>query len=294
MLRGFYRKRQPDSHKGMFGNCAVIAGSAGKVGAAVMATLAALKIGAGLVTLVIPASLAKIAGAKLTEAMTYPVDDQGKGFFTASAYDEVRAFAADKDVIIMGPGLGRAEETMAMVRRLYTELDRTFVIDADGINAFDGHGRLLKEPKGKAVFTPHPGEFGRLTGMGPKEVNADRLCAGRGFVLDHGINLVLKGAPTITFSSEGEAFVNPTGNPALSKGGAGDVLTGFIGGLAGQGYSLTEAAVLAVYVHGYIADTWAEKYTDMDLLAGDLIPGVGAALHDIRDGTDRIYVEQSL
>ena len=126
MLRRFFRKRPPEAHKGMFGNCAVIAGSAGKVGAAVMASLAALKVGAGLVTLVIPASLSPIAGAKLTEAMTYPVDDGGKGFFTASSYDEVKAFAADKDVIILGPGLGRAEETMLFARKLYIELDKTF------------------------------------------------------------------------------------------------------------------------------------------------------------------------
>jgi NAD(P)H-hydrate epimerase len=105
---------------------------------------------------------------------------------------------------------------------------------------------------------------------------------------------VLKGAPTITFSEEGEAFINPTGNPALSKGGAGDVLTGFAGGLAAQGYGLTEAAFFAVYLHGYIADTAALRTTDMDLLAGDLIAGLGEALRDIRDGTDRVYIEKSL
>jgi len=130
--------------------------------------------------------------------------------------------------------------------------------------------------------------------MSAGEVNADRLYGGRRFVEEHRVNLVLKGAPTITFSADGEAFINPTGNPALSKGGAGDVLTGFIGGLAAQGYPLTEAAILAVYLHGYIADTWAEASTDMDLLAGDLIPGLGAALRDIRNGKDRLYIEQSL
>lgn len=294
MIRRFYRKRPADAHKGMFGNCAVIAGSTGKAGAAVMATLAALKIGAGLVTLVIPEALRQVAAAKLTEAMTYPVADGGKGFFTAASFDEAKAFAADKDVILMGPGIGGAEETAAFVRRLYTELEKPFVIDADGINAFDGYADLLKERKGKAMFTPHPGEFGRLVHMGPKEVNADRLSVGRRFAEEHGIGLVLKGRPTITFSAEGEAFVNPTGNPALSKGGAGDVLTGFIGGLAGQGYTLTEAAVFGVYLHGYIADTWAETSTDMDLLAGDLIPGVGPALRDIEHGTDRVYIAQSL
>lgn len=294
MIRAFYRRRPPDAHKGMFGNLALIAGSAGKTGAAAMASNAALKIGAGLVTLVVPSSLGSVMAVKLTEAMTYPVDDNGKGYFLGSSYVEIRAFLDDKNMIIMGPGLGRAEETMALTRRLYSEIDKPFVIDADGINAFDGHLHLLKERKRKAVFTPHPGEFGRLIGITPKEVNEDRLNIGLRFVEEHGVNLVLKGAPTITFSNDGRAFINPTGNPALSKGGTGDVLTGFIGGLASQGYAMTDAAVFGVYLHGYVADRWVEEHTDMDLVAGDLISGVGGAIRAISNGTDRVYIEKSL
>ena len=136
-----------------------------------------------------------------------------------------------------GPASAGTPETMAVVRRLYGEMDKTFVIDADGISAFEGRLDLIKARRGRAVLTPHPGEFGRLIGKSPTEVNADRLELGRRFAEEHGVCLVLKGAPTITFSPEGEAFINPTGNPALSKGGAGDVLTGFIGGLAAQGYT---------------------------------------------------------
>jgi hydroxyethylthiazole kinase-like uncharacterized protein yjeF len=294
MLRGIYRTRPAEAHKGMFGNLAVIAGSTGKTGAAVMTSVAALKVGAGLVTLVTPASLNPIVAVKLTEAMTYPVDDRGLGFFPLSAFDEIRDFTADMDVVVIGPGLGRAEETMLLVRRLYTEIDKPFVIDADGVNAFVCHQDLLRTAGKKAIFTPHPGEFGRLIGKSPKEVNADRLDLGRRFSEDHKVNLVLKGAPTITFSPDGEAYINPTGNPALSKGGTGDVLTGFIGGLVGQGYPMTEAAVFGAYLQGYIADTWAEERTDLDLLAGDLISGLGKAVRDIKNGTDRIYVEKSL
>jgi len=294
MLRGFFRDRPPEAHKGMFGHLAVIAGSTGKTGAAVMATTAAMKIGAGLVTLVCPGSLNPIVAAKLVEAMTYPVDDGSKGFFIEASYEAVKEFASDKDVVVIGPGLGRAEGTMALVRKLYRELDKPFVIDADGIGAFVGHLDLLREKGGKTVLTPHPGEFGRLVARAAKEVNADRLNAGRGFALEHRLNLVLKGAPTITFSEGGEAFFNPTGNPALSKGGAGDVLTGFIGGLASQGYGMRDASLLSVYLHGYIADTWAREQTDMDLMAQDLISGVGDALRDVRNGTDRVYVEASL
>jgi NAD(P)H-hydrate epimerase len=200
----------------------------------------------------------------------------------------------DKDVVVMGPGLGRDEQTMAVARRLYTGLDKPFVIDADGINAFDGHLDILKERQGNAVFTPHPGEFGRLIGRSSKEVNADRLGLGRSFAREHQVFLVLKGAPTITFSPDGSAYINPTGNPALAKGGAGDILTGFIGGLLSQGYAMSAAAFFGVYLHGYIADTWASRYGDMDLVAGDLIAGVGEAVREIRDGTDRVYIEKSL
>ncbi len=294
MLRGVYRPRPPAAHKGMFGNCAVIAGSTGKTGAAAMASSAALKVGAGLVTLVIPASLNMIMEIKLTEAMTYPVNDEGKGFFTAASYDAIIDFVQDKDVVVMGPGCGRDPQTMEVARRLYSELDKPFVIDADGINAFDGHLDILPGRNGNAVFTPHPGEFGRLVGKSPKEVNADRLNLGRAFARDHQVFLVLKGAPTITFSPDGSAYINPTGNPALAKGGTGDILTGFIGGLLSQGYAIGEAAFFGVYLHGYIADTWASKYGDMDLVAGDLLAGVGEAIREIRDGTDRVYIEKSL
>jgi hydroxyethylthiazole kinase-like uncharacterized protein yjeF len=294
ILRSFFRNRPREAHKGMFGHLAVIAGSAGKTGAAIMSTLAALKIGAGLVTVVVPASLNSIVAARLTEAMTFSVEDNGRGFLPLSAFNAVKEFVADKDLIIVGPGLGQAKETMALVRRLYAELDKPFVIDADGVNAFEGHPELLFGKEKRVVLTPHPGEFGRLIGRSPSEVNASRLDLGRAFAETYAVNLVLKGAPTITFSADGEAYVNPTGNPALSKGGTGDVLTGFIGGLIGQGYSIVEAAVFGVYLHGYIGDTWSARYTEMDLLARDLIAGLGAAIRDIRNGTDRVYVGKSL
>ncbi len=294
MLRAIFRTRRPASHKGMFGSVAVVAGSAGKTGAAIMAATAALKIGAGLVTLVIPESLHGIAAAKLTEAMTYPVEDEGVGHFLLSSYEAIKDFCSDKDVVIMGPGLGRAPETAALVRKLYGKLEASFVIDADGIGAFEDHTDLLREARGRAILTPHPGEFSRLVGASPQEVNKDRLSLGRRFSRAHKLHLALKGTPTIVFSPEGEAFINPTGNPALSKGGSGDALTGFIAGLVGQGYTLTEAGFFGAYLHGYVADSWAAQSTDMDLMTLDLISGVGAAIRDIRDGTDRVYFEKSL
>ena len=294
MIRGFLKERMPWVHKGTFGHVAVIAGSPGKTGAAHMASLAALKIGAGLVTLIIPESLNSIMEVKLTEVMTYPVKDQGTGFFRLSSYKKILEFIEDKDVVIMGPGLSQDAETMELVKKLYSEANKPFVIDADGINAFQGHLDVIRCVKRQAVFTPHPGELARIMGLTPKDINEDRIGVGKSFVKDCGIHLVLKGARTILFSVDGQVFINPTGNPVLAKGGSGDILTGFIGGLLSQGYSMNEASILGTYLHGYIADTWVEHGTDMDLLACDLLFGLGEAIKDIRDGKDRMYIEKSL
>jgi hydroxyethylthiazole kinase-like uncharacterized protein yjeF len=294
MFRRLLKVRAPWAHKGTFGHALVVSGSTGKTGAAAMTCDAALKVGAGLVTLVIPRSLNSIMEVKLTEAMTYPVEDSGKGRLTLEAFDEIAAFARDKDAIVIGPGLSTAEETMALVRKLFVELDKPFVVDADGITSFQGHLDLIKERKGNAVFTPHPGELGRLIRMSPADINADRRAVGCRFAETHGIDLVLKGARTLVCGADGSLYINPTGNASLAKGGSGDVLTGLIGGLVAQGYTVREAALLGVYLHGYIADTWVETHTDMDLVAGDLLKGIGEAMRDLRSGEDRVYIKKSL
>jgi len=294
MIRGFLKRRLPSSHKGSFGHAVVIAGSPGKTGAAHLASHAALKIGAGLVTLVIPRSLNAIMEAKTTEVMTYPVEDDGNGFFTAGSFDDIAAFVQDKDVIIMGPGLSQNEGVVELTRRIYREINKPFVIDADGINAFQGHTSVLKKAKREAVLTPHPGELARLIGKTPKEVNDDRVGTARSCAAKWGVNILLKGAASVLCTPKGAMFLNPTGNPSLAKGGSGDILTGFIGGLVSQGYSLTHGALLGAYLHGYMADTWVENHSDMDLLARDLVAGLGDAVEEIRNGTDRIYIERSL
>ena len=294
MIRGFLKERLPWDHKGTFGHVAVIAGSPGKTGAACMTSQAALKIGAGLVTLLIPASLNSIVASKLTEVMTYPVKDKGTGYFCLSAYKEIADFVSDKDVIVVGPGLSQEPDTTMLVRELYQNVNKPFVIDADGINAFQGQTNIIKGSGREAVFTPHPGELSRLMGVTPNEINDDRIGAALRFVRHTGANLILKGARTVIVSDKEELFINPTGNPALAKGGSGDILTGFVGGILSQGYAPIEASIIGAYLHGYIADTWAQNNTDMDLLAGDLISGMGEALRDIRDGKDRIYIEKSL
>ncbi|MHB8108505.1 MAG: NAD(P)H-hydrate dehydratase [Syntrophorhabdaceae bacterium] len=294
MLRAFIKRRLPSSHKGTYGHAVVIAGSPGKTGAAHMASLAALKIGAGLVTLIVPETLNSILETKTTEVMTYPVRDNGKGLFTPGSFEEIQDFVKDKDVVIMGPGLSQDAGVVELVRRIYAQIDKPFIIDADGINAFQGNTAILKKAKRQAILTPHPGELARLVGKTPKEINENRIEIARSCAADLGVNIVLKGAASILSTPDRRIFLNPTGNPSLAKGGSGDILTGFIGGLASQGYSLIESALFGAYIHGYMADTWVEKHSEMDLLAMDLLKGLGNAIEEIRNGTDRIYIERSL
>jgi ADP-dependent NAD(P)H-hydrate dehydratase / NAD(P)H-hydrate epimerase len=295
LLRGFLQQRLPWSHKGTYGHLAVVAGSPGKTGAAHMAALSALKIGAGLVTLAVPRSLNTIMEVKLTEVMTLPVEDEGTGYFSMSAYDELMEFLADKDALVVGPGLSQRPDTAELVRAIYREWGKPVVVDADGINAFKDATDDISGGRQRAVFTPHPGELARITERSTSAINADRIGAARSFVEKHGVTLVLKGAPTIIASPGGETFINPTGNAALAKGGSGDVLTGFIGGLIAQTLDPLKASLLGTYLHGYLADDWVEEQgTDFDLLATDLLTGLGKAVRMLRDGTERIYVHQSL
>lgn len=294
LIKNLLKPRMPWAHKGTYGHAVVIAGSPGKTGAAHMASQAALKIGAGLVTLIIPASLNSIMEVKLTEVMTYPVDDGGTGFFNNRSFNQVIDFILDKDVIIMGPGISQHKDTSDFARKIFAEMDKPFVIDADGINAFIGHLDLIKNANKKAVFTPHPGELARLIGGTPKEINENRIEKGLEFVKRTGVYLVLKGANTMIFTPDEELYINPTGNPSLAKGGSGDILTGFIGGLVSQGYSLKEASILGAYLHGYIADRWVETHSEMSLLACDLLDGLSQAILDIKDGKDRVYIKKSL
>ena len=295
MIRGFLKPRSSSSHKGTYGHTAVIAGSKGKTGAAHMTSLAALKIGAGLVTLAIPGSLNAIMEVKLTEVMTYPVEDEEKGYLPLTCLNELENFLRDKDVVVIGPGLSQSAETMRLVREIVTRVSKPLIIDADGINAFQTDPGLLRKIGMHSVLTPHPGELARITGMTTQEINGDRIGIGRKFTEKYGVNLFLKGARSILFTADGQVFINPTGNPALAKGGTGDVLTGFIGGLVSQKYTLQQATIIGAYLHGYLADTWREESgNDMDLVACDLLNGIGKTLDVLKRGEERIYIEKSL
>jgi ADP-dependent NAD(P)H-hydrate dehydratase / NAD(P)H-hydrate epimerase len=271
LVAPLFAPRQPAGHKGDYGHVLIVAGSPGKTGAAAMSGLAALRSGAGLVTVASPAAAISAIAAHAPELMAEALPDD-------HPFARLQELARGKDVLAIGPGLGTAPETVALVRRLVREMPRPCVVDADGLNAlaasdFSGDGRVR-------ILTPHPGEMARLTGRSTAEVQADRLGAARSFALAHHVTLVLKGHRTLLAFPDGRVWINPTGSPALATGGTGDILTGTIAGLLAQFPEDPDRAVAAaVYIHGLAGQLGAAELGDKSLIATDLLRFYPAAIH---------------
>jgi NAD(P)H-hydrate epimerase len=275
--------RPAAGHKGSFGHVLVVAGSEGKTGAAALAAAGAGRVGAGLVTVACPAGLNDILEVKCTEAMTVALPDTPERAFAASAEDAVVELAAERDAVGLGPGVGRAEETLKLVRAVAVRIEKPLAIDADGLRAFAEEPALLRSRPAPTVLTPHPGEAAALIGGGPAELNRDRPGAARRLAEATGCTVVLKGAATVVATPQGRIFVNPTGGPALASGGTGDVLLGMLAGLLAQGQAAEEAAVVAAFLHGFAADRISESSGPAGLLAEDLAQELPAAAQALRE-----------
>ncbi len=266
--------RRLNSNKGLYGHALVIGGSRGKSGAPTMASMAALRIGAGLVTCAVPQSILPIVAGSTPELMTEPLDETSSGGLAREALG-VKAMTPvleRKNVVALGPGLGREPETVQAVREFAATCSLPLVIDADGLNAFDGAANLLDGTKRTLVLTPHPGEMARLVGKTVKEIEANRIDIARQFARKHRLILVLKGWRTLIADLEGQIWVNTTGNPGLAKGGSGDVLTGMIAGMIAQYPDrISDAVRAAVYLHGLAADCALATQTERTMLATDVI-----------------------
>jgi hydroxyethylthiazole kinase-like uncharacterized protein yjeF len=266
-----FASEKPDIHKGNRGHLLVLAGSTGKTGAATLTSLGALRAGAGLVTLGIPKSLNPILENKLTEAMTFPLPETAESSLSLEAEKEIFKLMEGKTAVAIGPGLSTHDETSSLVRRIVARCPLPMVIDADGLNALSPDLEAMTKCRGRAVLTPHPGEMARLASITNSEVQADRIGTAEAFAQKHGCCLVLKGARTVIAEPVGQIHINPTGNPALSSGGSGDVLTGLIGGFLAKGWPPAKAAVAGVYLHGLAADRLSEEMGQSGILAGELL-----------------------
>lgn len=269
-FKPFLKGERLDTHKGCRGHLLLLAGSAGKTGAAALAAAAALRGGAGLVTLGIPEGLNPIMEVKLTEAMTVPLAQTKAGSLAFEAREAIEAIFPGKAALAIGPGLSTHPETVALVRHLVARSPLPMVIDADGLNALSGALDVLDRRGAETILTPHPGEMGRLAALSSAEVQGDRLGVATRFAREHGCWLVLKGARSLVSGPDGQVYVNPTGNPSLASGGSGDVLTGLIGGFLARGWPMERAGLAGCYLHGLAADHLARRMGSVGVLAGEL------------------------
>jgi hydroxyethylthiazole kinase-like uncharacterized protein yjeF len=277
-VRRHFPARVATSHKGSYGHLLVIGGSLGKTGAAALAGRAALRSGAGLVTIATPSSQQPIVAALGMEPMTEALPETAAATLALKAGERIHELASRTDAVALGPGISLDPETQELVRALVVELPRPMVLDADALSALAGHLDLLRRGPAPRLLTPHPGEMGRMLGTSVAEVQRDRLGTVRSFCRQHQAWLVLKGAGSAIGDPDGRLFINPTGNPGMATGGAGDVLTGMAGAFLARGLSPLDALQSATFVHGLAGDLACAERGAEGLIAGDILEAIPAAM----------------
>jgi NAD(P)H-hydrate epimerase len=277
-LKGYFARRQRDTHKGSYGHVLIFAGSVGKSGAASLAGRAALRMGAGLVTVATAAGVLPSVARTMAELMTEPLAETPERTIAAAALPRAVALLKGKNSVLVGPGLTTNASTAEFVLGLLAKIKAPCAIDADGLNIVAARLEALARLEAPAVLTPHPGEFARLTGRPNDEVVRHRLELAPEFAVRNGVAVVLKGYRTLIAFPDGRVFVNPTGNPGMATGGTGDVLGGMIASELAQKHDFEGAVLSAVFAHGLAGDIAADRLGERSLVAGDLIRYLPPAL----------------
>jgi NAD(P)H-hydrate epimerase len=262
--------RPADSNKGSFGRVLIVAGSRGMSGAGTLAASAALRSGAGLVSLAVPQEILPIVAGANPCYLTIPLLADEHGRLVEQALPQILAAAAANDIVAVGPGLGQSAALTTLVAALLRQIQKPLVLDADGLNAIQHHTDCLKGRQAPLVLTPHPGEFGRLLDKDVATVQANRRDLATSFAADFGVVLVLKGYGTLVTDGR-RLYRNTTGNPGMATGGTGDVLTGMLAALLGQRLEPFAAAQLAVHLHGLAGDLARNDLGEVSLIASDLL-----------------------
>lgn len=289
--------RPLDSHKGRYGHVLVAGGSPGKAGAAAMATMAALRVGAGLATVAVPRGVASIVAGFAPEMMTHLLEETTTGCIAQKNAESqtLQTMLEGIDVLAVGPGLGRNAEAAEFARKLVTETTLPLVLDADGLNAFAGMADTLNGGNRTLVLTPHPGEMARLLGSSIADVERNRITTAREFATSHHCTLVLKGWRTLIAHPDGRVAVNTSGNPALAKGGSGDVLTGLVAGLIAQFPDrVAEAVECAVWLHGAAADIFVRTHDEHTMFATDILRHLSQAILRPVAGDGVVWLQDDL
>ncbi len=283
LARSLIPSRKRDAHKGDFGHILAICGSIGKSGAAALVAESALKTGAGLVTVATGSSAQKLLAAQCSEMMTEPLLETETGSISKKALLRLKELSRGKELLVIGPGITTHPDTSSAMRILLKETQMPALVDADGLNAFEGYSKELYGKHRELVVTPHPGEMGRIIGQPAKFVQENRSEVCRNFATTHHCYVVLKGYKTLISDPLGNVYVNPTGNPGLATAGAGDILTGMIAGFLVQKTGILNALILAVYLHGLAADIAAAELGEIPLMARDVIACLPDALMELSD-----------
>lgn len=271
-------ERKRGANKGSFGKLLNVAGCESYIGAAVLSSKAALRVGTGLVTLASVREAVRAAAAAVPECVFINLMADFEGFIGAETANSLVNAAEKATAVTVGCGMGNRKGTAEIISALLKNGKCPIILDADGINSVSDNINVLKDNDRPIVLTPHPGEFSRLTGYSTAQIQADRLNKAKSFASETGTVVLLKGADTVIASPDGRAYVNTSGNNALSKAGCGDVLTGIIGGLAAQGVDPFFSAVLGAYIHGEAADSLVRRTAAASVLAGDIVEELGAVL----------------
>jgi NAD(P)H-hydrate epimerase len=284
-----FGSRSRDAHKGDLGHVLILGGSRGKTGAAAMAGLAALRAGAGLVTVASAESAIPVIAGHAMELMTEPLAETETGGISLRAFDYGRLsrLLERKTVLALGPGLGTHPDTVAFARRVWAEAELPLVVDADGLNALVGMDDWTAP--GPRILTPHPGEMARLTGLSAAEIQADRVAIARDFAMSRKVTLVLKGQRSLVAFPDGRVSVNPSGTPALATGGTGDILTGLLSGLYAQFPGCAgDAVAAAVWLHGRCGELGEEEWGEQCLIATDLLQYLPEAMEECAEALDEL------
>ncbi len=272
-------RRKADSHKGDYGSILILAGCRRFSGAALLCAEAALRSGAGLVTVGVPEGInSAVIKNKIKEVMTLPLPQTKDGTLSLAAFSRIKLFLKTADVLIIGPGLGKHKSTDALVRKIIKQSSLPTVIDADGLNALTHHLKIIQQHQGGVVLTPHAKEMSGLFGIDLDFINKNRKLIAKKYAKYYNTIIILKGHRSIVTDGGSKFYINNTGNPGMATAGSGDVLSGMVGAFLAQGLEVFDAAKYATYVHGLAGDIGACDKTQMGLIASDIISRIPDAL----------------
>jgi len=272
-------QRKVKTHKGDYGHILILAGSSRFSGAALLCSQAAMRCGAGLVTLGVPISInLGIIRSKLKEVMSLPLEETRDGTLSLLAFTKISTMLKRINVLIIGPGLGENKSTYALIRKVISSCEHPMVIDADALNALNNNLGILKRHVFEIVLTPHEKEISRLFNLSMQQVRKRRILIAQKYAKYYNSVIILKGHNSIVANPNGKSYINKSGNPGMATAGSGDVLSGVVGGFLAQGLDAFTAAKYATFIHGLAGDIAAKDKTQMGLIASDIINRIPDAL----------------